>query len=113
MPENMQPQPWWVAALGGALFTVRWLVGFGASGARATIEAQKESLSRLNARVDKLEQREDENLALIEELRAQNAILRDALCCAGIPVPDRSDFPDRLKDWHDRFTGNRYGASAS
>ncbi|WP_336945662.1 hypothetical protein [Asaia sp. HN010] len=113
MPENMQPQPWWVAALGGVLFTIRWLVGFGASGARTTIEAQKESLLRLNARVEKLEQREDENLALIEELRTQNAMLRDALCRAGIPVPDRSDFSDRLKDWNDEFTGNRHGAAAS
>ncbi|GBQ14701.1 hypothetical protein [Swaminathania salitolerans] len=79
MPENLTPQPWWVAAVGALLFTVRWLIGFGASSAKATIESQKQDLARLNARVDKLEEREKEYLALIEELRAQNGLLRDAL----------------------------------
>ncbi|GBR07270.1 hypothetical protein HW511_11980 [Asaia siamensis] len=113
MPENLQPQPWWVAVIGGVLFTVRWLIGLGASGARATIEAQKETLARLNARVDKLEQREDENLTVIQELRTQNAMLRNALCRAGIHVPDRPEYTDQLKDWNEGFTGNRYGVAAS
>lgn len=79
MPENLTPQPWWVAVLVGLLFTVRWLIGFGASSARATIESQRKDLDRLNARVDKLEEREREYLELIEELRAQNGLLRAAL----------------------------------
>ncbi|CDG41297.1 hypothetical protein ASAP_3252 [Asaia bogorensis] len=79
MPENLTPQPWWVAVLGGLLFTIRWLIGFGASSAKATIESQRQDLDRLNARVDRLEEREKEYLALIEELRKQNAILREAL----------------------------------
>lgn len=79
MSDPLQPQPWWVAVAGTLLFTVRWLIGVGASSARATIEAQKEDLARLNARVDKLEEREEDYLALIEELRRQNAMLREAL----------------------------------
>ncbi|GBQ86787.1 hypothetical protein [Asaia krungthepensis] len=87
MPENITPQPWWVAVVGGVLFTVRWLIGFGASSAKATIESQRQDLDRLNARVDKLEEREEENLQLIEELRAQNAMLRAALGQAGLTLP--------------------------
>ncbi|WP_222547523.1 hypothetical protein [Asaia lannensis] len=87
MSDEFQPQPWWVAVFGGALFTVRWLIGFGAAGARHTINTQKEALARLNARVDKLEQREEENLRLIEELRQQNTLLREALCHTGIAIP--------------------------
>jgi len=87
MPENLTPQPWWVAVLGGLLFTVRWLIGFGASSAKATIESQKEDLNRLNARVDRLEEREKEYLALIEELRAQNGLLRKALDGRGAREP--------------------------
>lgn len=79
MPENLTPQPWWVAVLGGLLFTIRWLIGFGASSAKATIESQRQDIDRLNARVDKLEEREREYLELIEELRAQNVLLREAL----------------------------------
>ena len=79
MPDNLTPQPWWVAVLGGLLFTIRWLIGFGASSAKATIESQRQDLDRLNDRVDRLEEREKEYLALIEELRAQNAMLREAL----------------------------------
>ncbi|CDG40326.1 hypothetical protein ASAP_2281 [Asaia bogorensis] len=37
--------------------------------------------------MDKLEQREEENLHLIEELRQQNALLRDLLWRSGIAVP--------------------------
>lgn len=88
MPDNLTPQPWWVAVIGGLLFTIRWLIGFGASSAKATIESQRQDLDRLNARVDKLEEREEENLSLIEELRAQNAILREALGRAGIALPE-------------------------
>jgi len=79
MPENLTPQPWWVAVIGGLLFTIRWLIGFGASSAKATIESQRQDIDRLNARVDKLEEREREYLELIEELRAQNVLLREAL----------------------------------
>ena len=79
MPENLTPQPWWVAVLGGLLFTIRWLIGFGASSAKATIESQRQDLDRLNARVDRLEEREKGYLALIEELRAQNRLLRKSL----------------------------------
>ena len=79
MPENLTPQPWWVAVIGGLLFTIRWLIGFGASSSKATIASQQEEIDRLNARVDRLEEREKEYLALIEELRAQNAMLREAL----------------------------------
>ncbi|MDR6182246.1 hypothetical protein [Asaia bogorensis] len=86
MNEAYQPQPWWAAVVGGILFTIRWLIGFGASNARSTIASQREDLARLNARVDKLEQREEENLHLIEELRQQNALLRDLLWRSGIAV---------------------------
>lgn len=79
MPESITPQPWWVAVIGGLLFTIRWLIGFGASSARATIESQREDLDRLNARVDRLEAREKEYIALIEELRMQNSALRELL----------------------------------
>ncbi|MDL2169694.1 MULTISPECIES: hypothetical protein [Asaia] len=79
MPENLTPQPWWVAVLGGLLFTIRWLIGFGASSAKVTIASQQEEIARLNARVDKLEAREKVNLELINELRAQNVLLREAL----------------------------------
>ena len=89
MPENLTPQPWWVAVLGGLLFTIRWLIGFGASSAKATIESQRQDLVRLNARVDKLEEREKEYLALIEELRAQNELLRETLARAGIAISDQ------------------------
>ena len=87
MNEAYQPQPWWAAVVGGILFTIRWLIGFGASNARSTIASQREDLARLNARVDKLEQREEENLHLIEELRQQNALLRDLLWRSGVAVP--------------------------
>jgi len=87
MNEAYQPQPWWAAVVGGILFTIRWLIGFGASNARSTIASQREDLARLNARVDKLEQREEENLYLIEELRQQNSLLRDLLWRSGIAVP--------------------------
>lgn len=92
MADDFQPQPWWVAAFGGALFTVRWLIGFGAAGARHTINSQREALVRLDARVDKLEKREEQNLRLIEELRHQNGLLREALFRSGIavPIPHRS-----------------------
>ncbi|WP_336946875.1 hypothetical protein [Asaia sp. HN010] len=79
MPENLTPQPWWVAVIGGLLFTIRWLIGFGASSAKATIDSQREDLDRLNARVDRLEEAEKENLAIIQELRAENAELRKML----------------------------------
>lgn len=79
MPENLTPQPWWVAVIGGLLFTIRWLIGFGASSSKATIASQQEEIDRLNARVDRLEEREREYLELIEELRAQNVLLREAL----------------------------------
>ena len=79
MPENLTPQPWWVAVIGGLLFTIRWLIGFGALSAKATIESQRQDIDRLNARVDRLEEREREYLELIEELRAQNVLLREAL----------------------------------
>lgn len=79
MPENLTPQPWWVAVIGGLLFTIRWLIGFGASSAKATIESQREDLDRLNTRVDRLEEREREYLKLIEELRKQNGLLQEAL----------------------------------
>ena len=79
MPENLTPQPWWVAVIGGLLFTIRWLIGFGASSAKATIESQRLDLDRLNARVDNLEARAKVNLELIEELRAQNVLLQEAL----------------------------------
>ncbi|WP_336947504.1 hypothetical protein [Asaia sp. HN010] len=83
MPDNLTPQPWWVAVLGGLLFTIRWLIGFGASSAKATIESQRQDLDRLNARVDKLEEREKEYIVLIEELRKQNAMLREGLTRSG------------------------------
>ncbi|NVN44984.1 hypothetical protein HW537_13910 [Asaia siamensis] len=79
MPENLTPQPWWVAVIGGLLFTIRWLIGFGASSAKATIASQQEEIDRLNARVDKLEEREKANVELIEELRVQNVLLRETL----------------------------------
>ncbi|WP_025840996.1 hypothetical protein [Asaia platycodi] len=79
MPENLPPQPWWVAVIGGLLFTIRWLIGFGASSSKATIASQQEEIDQLNARVDNLEAREKVNLELIEELRAQNGPLREAL----------------------------------
>ena len=79
MPENLTPQPWWVAVTGGLLFTIRWLIGFGASSSKATIASQQEEIDRLNARVDNLEAREKVNLELIEELREQNGLLREAL----------------------------------
>ncbi|ETC99073.1 hypothetical protein [Asaia sp. SF2.1] len=79
MPENLTPQPWWVAVIGGLLFTIRWLIGFGASSSKATIASQQEEIDRLNARVDNLEAREKVNLELIEELREQNGLLREAL----------------------------------
>ncbi|NVN03873.1 MULTISPECIES: hypothetical protein [Asaia] len=79
MPENLTPQPWWVAVIGGLLFTIRWLIGFGASSSKATIASQQEEIDRLNTRVDKLEAREEVNLELIEELREQNGLLREAL----------------------------------
>lgn len=87
MPESLQPQPWWAAIVGGGLFTIRWLIGFGAKGASTTIKSQQEEIARLNARVNRLEQRETDSLTLIEELRAQNAMLRKALRQAGIDVP--------------------------
>jgi len=89
MPDNLTPQPWWVAVLGGLLFTIRWLIGFGASSAKATIESQRQDLDRLNDRVDRLEEREKEYLALIEELRAQNELLRETLARAGIAISDQ------------------------
>ncbi|WP_438381828.1 hypothetical protein ABHV46_13135 [Asaia sp. BMEF1] len=79
MPENLTPQPWWAAVIGGLLFTIPWLIGFGASSSKATIASQQEEIDRLNARVDNLEAREKVNLELIEELRAQNVLLREAL----------------------------------
>ncbi|GBR18557.1 hypothetical protein [Asaia spathodeae] len=79
MPENLTPQPWWVAVIGGLLFTIRWLIGFGASSSKATIASQQEEIDRLNARVDRLEERERENMALIAEFRGQNGLLREAL----------------------------------
>ena len=79
MPENLTPQPWWVAVIGGLLFTIRWLIGFGASSSKATIASQQEEIDRLNARVDNLEAREKVNLELIEELRVQNGLLLEAL----------------------------------
>ncbi|WP_025884718.1 hypothetical protein [Asaia prunellae] len=90
MPDNLTPQPWWAALVGGMLFTIRWLIGFGASSAKATIESQRQDLDRLNARVDKLEEREKEYLALIDELRTQNAMLRKAMGRAGVIIPDQS-----------------------
>lgn len=86
MPDSLQPQPWWVAVIGGTLFTIRWLIGFGASNAKATIESQKQDLARLNSRVDRLERREAEYLALIGELRVQNAMLREALKSAQVSL---------------------------
>lgn len=83
MPDNLTPQPWWVAVIGGLLFTIRWLIGFGASSAKATIESQRQDLDRLNARVDKLEEREKDYLALIEELRTQNELLRQSIINIG------------------------------
>ena len=87
--EAYQPQPWWAAVVGGILFTIRWLIGFGASNARTTIASQREDLVLLNARVDKLEQREEENLYRIAELRQQNSLLRAMPWRSGIAVPDR------------------------
>lgn len=65
--------------IGGLLFTIRWLIGFGASSSKAIIASQQEEIDRLNARVDNLEAREKVNLELIEELREQNVLLREAL----------------------------------
>lgn len=111
MPENLQPQPWWVAVLGGLLFTIRWLIGLGASGSRATIDAQKAALERLNARVDMLEKREDQNLALIGELRTQNALLRDALCRAGLDLPASSERTAHPENRNERLTENRHSTA--
>lgn len=96
MPDSLQPQPWWAAILGGFLFTVRWLIGFGASNAKATIESQKQDIARLNDRVDRLEQREAGYLALIDELRAQNAVLRKALGQTEIVVPVQPSFGSHM-----------------
>ncbi|MDL2172055.1 hypothetical protein [Asaia sp. HumB] len=107
MPDNLTPQPWWVAVIGGLLFTIRWLIGFGASSAKATIESQRQDLDRLNARVDKLEEREEENLSLIEELRAQNTILREALGRAGIALPENAECLDQITNWKMLGAGTR------
>ncbi|GAB6854153.1 hypothetical protein [Asaia astilbis] len=87
MPENLTPQPWWVAVFGGLMFTIRWLIGLGASSAKGTIETQKQALDQLNDRVAKLEKSEAEKQALIDELRKQNAMLREALGRAGVDLP--------------------------
>ncbi|WP_277911182.1 hypothetical protein [Asaia platycodi] len=39
--------------------------------------------------MDRLEEREKEYLALIEELRAQNELLRETLARAGIAISDQ------------------------
>lgn len=87
MPDNLTPQPWWAAVFGGLLFTVRWLVGVGASSAKETIKTQKQVLERLTKRVEKLEETEAEKDKIIEELRRQNTMLREALTKSGIEIP--------------------------
>lgn len=87
MSDSLQPQPWWAAVIGGVLFTIRWLVNVGASGSQTTIKSQAQDIERLNGRVSRLEQRAEQDAALIEELRSINAVLRQALIEAGVSLP--------------------------
>lgn len=84
MSDPITPQPWWAAILAAGLFTVRWLVGFGGRSAAATILSQAREIKRLSERVDDLEARQRTNEQMIDELRAQNALLRQQIEARGI-----------------------------
>ncbi|MBB2159745.1 hypothetical protein [Gluconacetobacter sacchari] len=79
MSDPMTPQPWWAAALGAGLFTIRWLIGFGGRSATATIRSQAKEIARLSSRIDDLEARQRDNEEQIADLRTENVQLRQKI----------------------------------
>lgn len=82
MSDPIAPQPWWAAALGAGLFTIRWLIGFGSRSAADTIKSQAKEIARLSSRIDDLEERQRANEEQIAGLCAENVRLRQQVLAA-------------------------------
>lgn len=76
MTDPITPQPWWAAAIGGVLFTIRWLIGFGARSSSQTIKSLIAENRRLSDRIEQLEERQRRAEQQIEELQVENDRLR-------------------------------------
>jgi predicted nuclease with TOPRIM domain len=76
---NDPTQAWWgraLIALGGLLFTVRWLIKFGEQNAYLTIQTQAQEIIRLRDSVEKLTSKIEALCDEMSSVREENARLR-------------------------------------